>query len=132
MKGCITRHNGMKLGNKANQISSLSSWKYVPNVHKCNSDCKKFSGKIATARSARYGLARRGGKKEGEAERHPCPSQHSAGSHSALCQPGVGRAVCHGGSLPKEPAGSPDPCKAELNRRAIARLHLALVKKNLG
>lgn len=88
-----------------------------------------FGEGFLPARPARYGLARRGGKEEGEAEQLPHPGRHSTGSRRALCHPRVCGAVCYGASLPKEPAGSPDPCKAELNQRALTRRHLTLVEK---
>lgn len=100
----------MKLGNNAKQISSLSSSKYVPNVHKCNSDCKHFWGGFLPARSARCGLARRGGG----GRRRLSGSLAPAGTARA---PEPRSGCVPWGVTPREPAGSPDPFQAELNQK---------------
>lgn len=80
----------MKLGNNANQISSLSSSKYVPNVHKCNSDCKHFGED--SCQQDLPGMGWLGGEweKEREAERFPGPGRCCAGSRArvGLCAMG--------------------------------------------
>lgn len=98
-------------------------------LHRRNSNCKYFWGRFLPVTSARCG---QGQKKAGDAEQYLCPGQHSVTSRASLCHPRAGAAVFHGIHSPGSPAGSPDPCKAELNQSAITGLHLALVEKSLG
>lgn len=92
-----------QLGNSTIQISSLTSWEYIPNVHKFN--CKHFWGRIP--RYAGYGLAGWGEKKRAEAELNTCLCWHSTGSHTTLCHPGACWVVCRGVHSPRNQLETP-------------------------